>query len=122
MKYAGHLYKWSKPFNSIYHHWELRTVHGGIHFHVSIHNESVTAGLEFHSIYPQGDNAPSHIDCPITGGRCWHDGTSLYAMETLWPLVEPYLRHGDHETIFQILEGEAKRLQEYSPTYVRGDL
>lgn len=78
-------------------------------------------GLELHSIYPKGDDAPDHIDCPLTGGRCWHDGTSLYASETLWPHIQPYLRDGDHETIFKILEREAKKLEEYAPNYKSED-
>jgi hypothetical protein len=113
MKYAGHLYKWSKPFNHVNHHWELRSVHGAVHFHVSGDH----AGLEMHSIYPHGDDAPHHVNCPLTGGRCWHDGTSLYATETLWPMIQPYLKSGEHEKIFSILETEAERLAEYAPNY-----
>lgn len=115
MKYNGHLYKWSKPFNSVNHHWELRTVHGGIHFHVSVFQGNATAELEFHSVYPLKDRAPDHINCPVTGGRCWHDGTSMYAMDHLWPLIEPYLRRGEHELIFSILETEADKLAERCP-------
>lgn len=122
MKYKGHMYKWEKPFGHVRHHWELRSQHGGVHFHVSIvENYDDSAGLELHSIYPQGDDAPDHINCPITGGRCWHDGTSLYATETLWPMIKHDLSKGDHEAIFRLLEREAKRLEEYSPNYQPGD-
>jgi len=38
---------------------------------------------------------------------CWHDGTSLYATEHLWPIIEAYLRSGEHERIFLFLEHEA---------------
>jgi hypothetical protein len=118
MKYTGHLYKYEKPFGYPRHHWELRSQHGGVHFHVSVVKDyDPSAGLELHSIYPKNDDAPDHINCPITGGRCWHDGTSLYAMETLWPMIKVYLEKGDHDSIFQILEHEAKRLEEYSPNY-----
>lgn len=117
-KFKGHLYKWDKPFDSIRHNWELRSVHGAINFHCSVYNGTVCAGLEFHSIYPKGDYAPDHVNCPLTGGRCWHDGTSLYASETLWPLIEPYLKAGDHGSIFTILETEADALKKYSPKYI----
>jgi hypothetical protein len=36
-------------------------------------------GIEMHStkqLYGW-DEGPSHEDCTITGGKCWHDGTSL---------------------------------------------
>lgn len=110
MQFAGHLYRWTKQFDSIQHHWELRSVHGGIHYYASLYKGQPACGLERHSIYPVRDHAPDHINCPITGGRCWHDGTSLYASETLWPRIEPLLRAGDHEAIFQILEREALEL------------
>ena len=119
MKYTGHTYKWTKMFDSVHHHWELRSAHGGIHFHASVFKGNPVCGLEFHSIYPRGEDAPDHIDCPVTGGRCWHEGTSLYAMETLWPMIEPYLKHGEHEQIFSILEHEAKSLEKYSPNHIR---
>lgn len=109
-KFRGHEYRWSKPFTSVRHHWELRSGAGGIHFHVSLtHGYPPSAGLEFHSVTQRGNVAPDHINCPITGGRCWHDGTSLYASEHVWPLVEGYLKDGDHEKIFAILEAEHDR-------------
>jgi hypothetical protein len=115
-EFNGHLYKWSKPFGSVNHHWELRSAHGGVHFHVTLSEKyAACAGLELHSVYPRGTDAPDHIDCPVTGGRCWHDGTSLYATETLWPMVETYLKGGNHEAIFRMLEEEARKLEEYAP-------
>ena len=94
------------------HRWELRGPEGGIHFHVSISKSGdypPGCGLEVHRCAPahsQRGEAPHHIDCPVTGGRCWHDGTSLYASETLWPMFEQWLREGDHASIFRALEGE----------------
>lgn len=106
-RFVGHKYQWTKPFTSVRHHWEVRSQHGGIHFHASLTDGyDPSCGLEFHSVVPVGDDAPFHIDCPITGGRCWHDGTSLYASETLWPIISGYLRSGEHEKIFVILERE----------------
>lgn len=114
-RYRHHKYTWTKPFGSVRHNWEVVGPLGAVHFHVGItENYPPSAGLEFHhteafrakSDY-RTDDAPDHIDCPLTGGRCWHDGTSLYASEHLWPRIEDYLRAGDHERIFRVLEREA---------------
>lgn len=106
-RFRGHKYTWSKPFGSVRHHWELRSAKGGVHFQASLtEGYGPSCGIEFHSASPRGDDAPDHIDCPITGGRCWHDGTSLYATEHLWPMIESYLKYGEHDQIFRILEHE----------------
>lgn len=109
-KYNGHIYKWSKPFGHVSHQWELRSEHGGVHFHISVVPDSQhqSAGLEFHRVV--GDGAPDHIDCFLTGGRCWHDGTSMYATDFLWPTIKMYLEDGDHEAVFRTLEREAEKL------------
>lgn len=112
-RFAGHKYTFTPArWGSDYHCWELRGPEGGVHFHASIPKSGdypPACGLEIHrcapSPYQQG-GAPHHINCPITGGRCWHDGTSLYASETLWPMIEGWLRLGDHTSIFRTLEGE----------------
>ncbi|MFC3227369.1 hypothetical protein ACFOGJ_09020 [Marinibaculum pumilum] len=121
-RYRHHKYTWTKPFGSERHHWELVGPDGAIHFHASgpySHNDGEYAcGLEIHYCSPPDymrDHAPSHVNCPLTGGRCWHDGTSLYASETLWPVVRSYLRSGEHEAIFRILEGEADERFGYRP-------
>lgn len=112
-KFAGHKYTMTvSPWGTKEHRWELRGPQGGVHFHIGISRDmkySPTAGLEIHRCEPadyQRGEAPHHINCPVTGGRCWHDGTSLYATETLWPMFEVWLKHGDHEAIFRSLEGE----------------
>ena len=110
-RYSHHKYTYTKPFYFAKHRWEFVCGAGGIHFHVSVNERyGDTAGLELHYVSPpqyMKDNAPSHMDCKLTGGRCWHDGTSLYAMETLWPIIKPMLRSGDHEMIFKVLEKQA---------------
>ena len=58
--------------------------------------------------YP--DEPPSQVPCWLLKVPCWHDGTSLYATDTLWPMVEGYLRGGEHEQIFRLLEWEADRV------------
>lgn len=109
MKFNNKKYTYSKPFSSVNHRWEIVGPKCAIHFNVSLYEETPACGLEFHYFEPPDymkDYAPSHIDCVLTGGKCWHDGTSLYASETLWPLVQPYLKYGEHEAIFKILEME----------------
>lgn len=110
MTFKHHKYTYCRPFTSAQHTWELVGPNGAIHFHVSIpHNDKYApcAGLEFHHL--SGDGAPDHINCPMTGGQCWHDGTSLYATESLWPTIEAMLGRGDHEGVFRLLEREYGR-------------
>lgn len=117
MKYRHHKYTYSRPFLSPRHDWSLVGPQGAINFWMSIyqdeHKLSENGGLETHYFTPPGymiNDAPSHFDCPYAGGRCWHDGTSLYASETLWPMIKPMLKMGDHDSIFRLLEGEANRI------------
>lgn len=112
-RFAGHKYTFTpSEWNSDYHRWELRGPEGGVHFYASISKNkefSPACGLEIHRCTPQRyqhGSAPHHINCPVTGGRCWHDGTSLYASETLWPRFENWLREGNHRSIFLTLEME----------------
>jgi hypothetical protein len=100
--FNGHKYTYTKTFGTPRHSWEFRSAFGGIHFHVNEYKQNEAIGLEYHSV--TGKGAPDHIDCPITGGRCWHDGTSLYAEERLWQTVKEYLRSGDHDAVFSLLE------------------
>jgi len=106
-KYAHHKYIYSRPWRLPHHQWEFVCAEGAVHFTASFYkdDEPPSCGLEFHHIAGQG--APDHVDCPLTGGRGWHDGTSLYANESVWPSVELYLRSGDHDQIFRVLEHEA---------------
>lgn len=52
-------------------------------------SEHVTSGIECHyrnaPDYMAGKE-PSRTNCTFTGGNCWHDGSSLYAMEHFLPL------------------------------------
>lgn len=112
-RFAGHKYTFTvTSWNADHHRWELRGPEGGVHFHATISKTSEhppACGLEIHRCAPapyQQGQAPHHIDCPVTGGRCWHDGTSLYASETLWPMFEGWLHLGDHAAVFSALERE----------------
>lgn len=104
-KYDHHKYTWTNRFTSVRHNWELVGPIGAINFHVSIMEDGSyepSAGLEYHHL--SGEGAPNHVDCPLTGSRCWHDGTSLFASETVWPFVKNYLKSGNHKLIFTYLE------------------
>lgn len=112
-KYRHHKYTWSKPFGNVYHNWAMVGPVGALNFWAHMYPErEISAGIEYHhtalAAYRPCD-APDHTDCPLTGGPCWHDGSSLYAIETVWPMVEDYLRVGDHAMIFRHLEVEADR-------------
>jgi hypothetical protein len=110
-RFTDHKYEWSKPFSSVRHNWSLRGPRGGINFHASITDNGdydPSCGLEFHRDFDptNGHQAAHHKNCWLTGGKCWHEGTSLYASEHVWPYVKHCLRTGDHEAIFRFLEGE----------------
>lgn len=119
-RYAHQKYTWTHAHDWINHRWELVGPLGALHLHVGIYAGThgpygPSAGLEFHHteegarrVGHWDGEAPHHLNCPMTGGRCWHDGTSLYA-ETVWGRVKPWLEDGDHDAIFRILEGEADR-------------
>ena len=116
MKFRHHKYTWSKPFGSARHSWELAGPDGGIHFHVAGNDKfGDSAGLEFHHTREAWNRlfgraeAPHHRECSVIGEPCWHDGTSLYASEHVWPMVKPMLRSGDHDAIFRFLEDEYSR-------------
>lgn len=112
-KFRHQKYTYSKPFMSPAHRWEVVGPDGGIHFHVSITpGYEPSCGLEFHHAARakfRCDEAPDHTNCPLIGEPCWHDGTSLYASESIWPMVEPMLRGGDHEAVFRLLEREYEK-------------
>ena len=118
--YKHHKYTFTRPFTHVRHDWSLTCAEGGVNLHVTYDPEKngrfgeldgeypVSAGIEFHYASPQGGMAPDHLDCPVTGGRCWHDGSSLYAIEDLWPLAQMWLQQGDHASVFRMLEGVAE--------------
>lgn len=110
-KYAHHKYTYEKPYGYPRHNWSLIGQHGGLRFHATtMPNHGPSCGLEIHRF--SGEGAPSHTPCHLLGAPCWHDGTSLYANETLWPLIEPFFEAGAHDAIFKLLEAEATRFME----------
>lgn len=111
-RYAHHKYTWTKPYSgSVRHSWELIGSKGGVQFHVTVSKEyGDCAGLEFHYLTPPDymrDTAPSQVHCWLLKTHCWHDGTSLYASENLWPIIKVYLQNHNHDAIFLLLESEA---------------
>ena len=118
-RYSHHKYEWSKPWHSASHMWAFVGPRGGLHFIARESSEMVngaladeSACLEIHysrGFQPDKDAAPSQCHCWLTTEPCWHEGTSLYATETLWPRIKPLLRSGDHDAVFRILGREADR-------------
>ena len=102
------------PWGSRQHLWETVGPTGGVSFSAVVFDpeKAPGCGLEFHHSARAGyrqDEAPDHIRCWLTGEPCWHDGTSLYASETVWPQVDACLRGGDHDEVFRLLEYEYDR-------------
>lgn len=110
MKFRDHKYTWQRPHAAVYHQWSFRGPGGGLSFHVSIMDDEPgrepSAGLEFHHLAPPygEDEAAHHSPCWLLGAPCWHNGTSLYASESVWPRV--HMCKGDHGEIFRVLERE----------------
>lgn len=109
MKFRDHKYTWERPYMAQKHQWSFRGPEGGLHLHVILMADQEkypdpSCGLEFHYMRDPtgGREAPHHKQCWLLGGPCWHDGTSLYASETVWPRVERMLP--DHDAIFRYLE------------------
>jgi hypothetical protein len=106
--YRHQKYTWSKPFGSVRHQWELIGGKGGLHFHASEYKGDWSCGLEVHRLAPQSsDVPPSQVPCWLLHAPCWHDGTSLYATESVWPIIEGAVKRGDHDYVFKVLEREA---------------
>lgn len=114
MRFRAHKYQWTMNC-SVRHQWSFLGPEGGISFSASMPKEDsnfgsrdVGCGLEFHHYFDPsgGQQAPHHAPCWLLGAPCWHDGTSLYASESVWPQIELYLESSDHPSIFRTLEWE----------------
>lgn len=89
--------------------WAVTGIYGTLSFHVTTYllGEEVRrwGGVEAHyneTSRPSymANKPPDYTDCHMNGGRCWHEGTSLWADEYWIPKV---LHRGD-EAIFEELE------------------
>lgn len=98
---------------------------GALHFHVRDFNPDAVdpdkrygAGLEAHYRQPPEsmcDQPPDHDQCWAIKAPCWHDGTSLYAHETLLPYWLNCMADADHQRMFEWLAGEAReRFEEFT--------
>lgn len=107
-----------RPWGSIEHVYLIVSRHGAIHFWVTEYtaktgpcsNTEPSGGLEAHYRQPPGymaDKAPSHDECFALKAPCWHDGTSLYASETLIPR---WLNRQSEPEVFGWLVQEVDRL------------
>lgn len=88
---------------------------GAIDFHCSHGGTDIarrfgrSGGVEFHYRHPEdymsAEYPCTHDHCWILGGKCWHDGTSLWASEYWVPLLE---RDGE-AGVWAALEREYRR-------------
>lgn len=109
-------YRMFPQFGSVKHYYEIVGERGAIHFHVTEHEDhkftgQYSAGLECHYRFCPSwkkGHAPDHDDCPLLHGICWHDGTSLYAQETLLHFFDGK----DHVSMFARLLQEMERFNE----------
>lgn len=112
-KYRHHKYIYTNAFRCPTHRWSILGPMGGCDFHFTeVDGYPTTAGIELHHVRACGyrtDEAPDHINCPVTGEPCWHDGSSFYATENLLPMFLDCLRHNDQKHAFELLEQEAYR-------------
>lgn len=110
-------YRYSIEFGNPRHNWIVVGARMGVQLHITDLTKreatadiGYSAGLEFHYRTPpehMRDDAPSHKDCWVIGGPCWHDGTSLYAAEHWVPRWE--LAPHDHDGMFSALIKELER-------------
>lgn len=75
-------FRYSHSFGAPTATWSLIGRHGGVHAHMRRYNEEETpsGGIELHYRTPpdyMDDQAPTHQDCWLLNGPCWHDGSSL---------------------------------------------
>jgi hypothetical protein len=107
-------YRLSSRFGHWRHSYSLIGRWGGLEFHVtdlgesalSYTSERLSSGLEVHHREPpeyMASDPPSHDECWLLKSPCWHDGTSLYARETLLPMFDGV----SHEKMFSRLAHEA---------------
>ena len=74
--------------------WAAVGEHGGVEFWFDEHDRiGKLGGVETHWSHDPPDymdGGPHHTDCEVTGGNCWHEGTSLWASEHWIPMYERF--------------------------------
>ena len=103
-------YKYTVQYGAPLHIWSVVGAKGGMHLSIRDGGEDnrhrrYSGGIEQHSRTPTSDTAPTHDKCWLLGGPCWHDGSSLAAIERWIPLWE--VAPHDHDRMFRLLEAEA---------------
>jgi hypothetical protein len=113
-------YEYTIQFGQSKHAWYVEGARMGVHVHIT---ESALSkveedyryygGIEYHYRTPPSymkDDAPSHHDCRLLGGICWHDGSSLAATEIWIPRWEsnPHDHNGMFNMIIAKMEEEEK--------------
>lgn len=101
-------------FGELNYQYEVIGAKGAVHLHLSQYKDGHwTGGVEYHHRTPpehMADLPPSHADCPFLNSNCWHDGSSLYAIEHYAPMH----RDGDTDAIFRNLLVDYRRTIEPS--------
>ncbi len=79
------------------HIWSLVGPGGGVHIwavenEAPYRHERYYGGIEMHSRKQLYDwlTEPSHTDCWLLKGPCWHDGSSLQFSEQIAPHIERF--------------------------------
>jgi hypothetical protein len=112
-------YELTIRFGDKCHIWSVVGAAGGLHLHITEPKEDSQrrphGGFEIHRRKPYGDShdAPTHKDCWLVGGPCWHDGSSLWADEYWIPRWKNDPQ--DHDGMFERLRVE------YANQFMRTD-
>lgn len=75
--------------------WAVSSEYGSLSFWAdptSVGGDNYYGGVESHyneKSKPEYRTDPDHVECQINGGKCWHDGTSLWASEYWIPHILP---------------------------------
>jgi hypothetical protein len=97
------------PYGKPIHTWEIECADGGLHVHITEGEPDWYGGIEVHYRTAPDymkHSAPSHHDCPVLGGICWHDGSSLQAREHWIPMWQGC--GGDHDFMFRMIDAELR--------------
>lgn len=114
-----------------WHCWSAKDERGGVHIWARItagfanYGPEWIGGCEHHSpVRREYDSEqPSHDDCWLLGGPCWHDGSSLMFSEQIAPMLPPAFLDNPHDMTrahssleFKVRDLFRSWVGEYSPT------
>lgn len=103
-------YTYESRFGHIYHNWTMVGARLGVNLHIVDMGEDAkivrySGGIEFHWRSPpeyMRNEVPSHKNCGVLGGPCWHDGSSMQASEFWIPAWKEH--QNDHDRMFKMLQ------------------